>query len=366
MICKQVDGGSVSNRIPSSLQVKILPRHLPILFGMRLIRLALFSLPRICNLERLVQMGMFSLKTPSCTSPSTARPRSHSHPPPASSRPLGRIFASASVLSSTGSSDGAGVAVDNPPQLRRSTSPGSAVVMSALRMLQQGLGGGSDRGGQVDVQASPSSTSPQTGAGAPSMSHTACPVCSSSGQAIARTMPCALRAGSRLRCRGSGEIMDQENPPLALPNGQVYSKAFVLKSAFPAAYRKRKSRYLSTSSSSSPCSGADTAADPGTAAVGEGGARDAITILLNFRRARLGRGGAECSGERAGEGGADMEEGEDGGDSHPSTSGGVQASPQVMARDREGDMSTTVKMLFTCPTTHETFEVDQLRPVYIA
>ena len=37
-------------------------------------------------------------------------------------------------------------AVDTPPALSRSTSPGSTVVMSALRMLQQSIGGSSGGG----------------------------------------------------------------------------------------------------------------------------------------------------------------------------------------------------------------------------
>ncbi|CAM9686082.1 unnamed protein product [Chrysoparadoxa australica] len=52
-----------------------------------------------------------------------------------------------------------------------------------------------------------------------------CPVCSEEGQVLARDLPFALQGHSTLICRISGAIMDDLNPPLALPNGQVYAKA---------------------------------------------------------------------------------------------------------------------------------------------
>lgn len=44
-------------------------------------------------------------------------------------------------------------------------------------------------------------------------------------------------------CRGSGEIMNHDNPPVALPNGQVFSKAFVMSQARPK--EKSSTRKLS-------------------------------------------------------------------------------------------------------------------------
>lgn len=60
-----------------------------------------------------------------------------------------------------------------------------------------------------------------------SRSSVACPACSAAGQMIAKSLPTPARSSSRLKCRGSGEIMNHENPPLVLPNGQVYSKKFL-------------------------------------------------------------------------------------------------------------------------------------------
>ncbi|KAG5186979.1 hypothetical protein JKP88DRAFT_288427 [Tribonema minus] len=50
-----------------------------------------------------------------------------------------------------------------------------------------------------------------------------CPVCCAEGQELARALPYAHHGHSVLLCRISGARMDEANPPLALPNGQVYS-----------------------------------------------------------------------------------------------------------------------------------------------
>lgn len=50
-----------------------------------------------------------------------------------------------------------------------------------------------------------------------------CPVCSGPLSLVARTLPFGHYEMSRLRCRITGLPMDADNPPLALPNGQVYS-----------------------------------------------------------------------------------------------------------------------------------------------
>ena len=51
-----------------------------------------------------------------------------------------------------------------------------------------------------------------------------CPVCSPPVTQLAARLPVCNRVFSRLRCRMSGDIMDERNPPIALPNGMVYSK----------------------------------------------------------------------------------------------------------------------------------------------
>jgi len=41
---------------------------------------------------------------------------------------------------------------------------------------------------------------------------------------LAAKLPSALHTHSHLICRLSGEMMNEDNPPLVLPNGHVYSK----------------------------------------------------------------------------------------------------------------------------------------------
>ncbi len=50
-----------------------------------------------------------------------------------------------------------------------------------------------------------------------------CPVCSAPGRALAAGLPRAHHGQSSLICRVTGAMMDENNPPLALPNGHVYS-----------------------------------------------------------------------------------------------------------------------------------------------
>jgi macrophage erythroblast attacher len=49
------------------------------------------------------------------------------------------------------------------------------------------------------------------------------PLTHASLRELARPLPRARRATTRLVCRVTGEAMDEDNPPMALPNGQVYS-----------------------------------------------------------------------------------------------------------------------------------------------
>ena len=51
---------------------------------------------------------------------------------------------------------------------------------------------------------------------------TECPVCSKHLNQLARNLPFAHCSNSRLICRMSGEKMDENNPPMMLPNGHVY------------------------------------------------------------------------------------------------------------------------------------------------
>ena len=219
---------------------------------------------------------------------------------------------------------------------------------------------------------------------------------------------------------------------MALPNGQVYSRAFIMRQAFPSAQRKRKSRFLSPSPpsphaatpSSPPPTTTASAATAGslstpTAVLGEAGGdrgggggnvggsrRDTIDLLLNFRRVRLeryrdvhsdnGMNGASIGADD------DMRVTGPGGSIRP-TRRGVEVDameeeglPQRTSRVHDegrrldvvheepsrlegngeaSDGNTTVhlshslspppKLLFTCPVTRQTFDVDQILPVYI-
>ena len=50
-----------------------------------------------------------------------------------------------------------------------------------------------------------------------------CPCCDEHLGALAKCLPRAHKTQSMLICRVNGDVMDERNPPLAFPNGQVYS-----------------------------------------------------------------------------------------------------------------------------------------------
>jgi len=51
-----------------------------------------------------------------------------------------------------------------------------------------------------------------------------CPVCDPSINILAEEVPYSHHANSTIVCRISGKIMDEDNMPLAFPNGNVYSR----------------------------------------------------------------------------------------------------------------------------------------------
>ncbi len=72
--------------------------------------------------------------------------------------------------------------------------------------------------------------SDEKGGGAGGLQHTKtlgmdCPVCTHNGSVLSGNLPYCHHAQSALICRISGEMMDGANPPLALPNGQVYGSS---------------------------------------------------------------------------------------------------------------------------------------------
>ena len=50
-----------------------------------------------------------------------------------------------------------------------------------------------------------------------------CPICNEHMNALAQRLPYSQRMNSCIVCRISGKIMDEDNPPMVLPNGNVYS-----------------------------------------------------------------------------------------------------------------------------------------------
>lgn len=51
-----------------------------------------------------------------------------------------------------------------------------------------------------------------------------CPVCSKQLLELANSLPYSHCAQSRLVCPISGEVMNENNPPMVLPNGYVYGQ----------------------------------------------------------------------------------------------------------------------------------------------
>ena len=55
-----------------------------------------------------------------------------------------------------------------------------------------------------------------------------CPVCNEPFKTLAEQLPAAQRSQSSLVCRLSGLPMNEDNPPLVLPSGNVYSRDALL------------------------------------------------------------------------------------------------------------------------------------------
>eukprot|EP01016_Furgasonia_blochmanni_P047937 TRINITY_DN7095_c0_g1_i5.p1 TRINITY_DN7095_c0_g1~~TRINITY_DN7095_c0_g1_i5.p1 ORF type:complete len:217 (-),score=27.70 TRINITY_DN7095_c0_g1_i5:110-760(-) len=51
-----------------------------------------------------------------------------------------------------------------------------------------------------------------------------CPVCHPNFQKLSQPLPYTHKTHSSLICRVTGEVMDEHNPPIALPNQHVYSQ----------------------------------------------------------------------------------------------------------------------------------------------
>ncbi len=57
----------------------------------------------------------------------------------------------------------------------------------------------------------------------PENKNTNCPVCSPIMGQLASSLPLAHHVNSCIVCRISGNLMNEDNPPAVLPNGNVYS-----------------------------------------------------------------------------------------------------------------------------------------------
>ena len=56
-----------------------------------------------------------------------------------------------------------------------------------------------------------------------------CPVCMPEFSSLSKLLPLPQLEQSRLICFISGEVMNEDNPPMVLPNNHVYSKEALLK-----------------------------------------------------------------------------------------------------------------------------------------
>jgi len=57
-----------------------------------------------------------------------------------------------------------------------------------------------------------------------------CPVCDPNLGVLAQEVPSSHHVNSTIVCQISGKIMNEDNPPMALPNGYVYSREVCLSS----------------------------------------------------------------------------------------------------------------------------------------
>ena len=60
--------------------------------------------------------------------------------------------------------------------------------------------------------------------GTPGETVSECPTCDPLFGSLAKNLPRARHESTFLRCRISGEVMSDDNPPMAIPNGYVYSR----------------------------------------------------------------------------------------------------------------------------------------------
>jgi hypothetical protein len=146
--------------------------------------LAIYGLPRRSALEYVLNIGLSTIKTSSCTCAEDddgAQEEGRSREDAAVEDEQDVNMATTTASSSTAPGGGAA-----------SSSAASSTSSAAL----------------PPVRPPPSS----------------CPACTFPLSRLASSLTVAARTQSRLVCRLSGAVMDDRNPPLVLPNGYVYSK----------------------------------------------------------------------------------------------------------------------------------------------
>lgn len=151
--------------------------------------LSLYALPGQPLLSLALSAGLSTLRLPSCakyeTAPSSS-PRSPTIPLIPAAPPL-HSFADGSIFDSLVSFPGS-----SPIEL-----PGPTALAPDVAHLQTDP---AEHVGNVD-----------------------CPTCGEDMKVLANEVPMSHHVISTIVCRISGEVMDSSNPPMAFPNGYVYS-----------------------------------------------------------------------------------------------------------------------------------------------
>lgn len=154
--------------------------------------LRMHGLSRESDLERALNIGLQSIKTSSCACPHAAQ-----H--------FERV-------------DGGKAHPSVQKEDRMDIDAGDSQPVPAPSSHSNGSNGSASNGSAAHA------TKPSPPFSSPSAS-SSCPACIPPLSCLASSLSLASRAQSRLVCRLTGRLMDDRNPPLALPNGSVYSQA---------------------------------------------------------------------------------------------------------------------------------------------
>lgn len=188
--------------------------------------LQIHSLPRQPTLHIALSAGLSSLKLPACYSDDVTSANATMPPAHLGGRAFGdersNLLSVAGVTSTSVSEPtfppAAGIAV-------REAAP--AVVVSEpapTRSAMEGVihGGSEGANGTNGTCAPRNSLSPRPST--QQAKNNDCPVCDSKGLGVlAKEVPWSHHANSTLVCSISGKMMNENDPPMALPNGRVYS-----------------------------------------------------------------------------------------------------------------------------------------------